>query len=66
MNNSLGFPGIFRGALDVRARDINRAMKEAVATAAMQGGAARVHADPDVVAENARSFIYEGKLGLVA
>jgi len=23
VNNSLGFPGIFRGALDVRARDIN-------------------------------------------
>jgi hypothetical protein len=25
-----------------------------------------VHVDPDVVAENARSFIYEDKLGLVA
>jgi malate dehydrogenase (oxaloacetate-decarboxylating) len=101
VNNSLGFPGIFRGALDVRARDINQAMKEAaaaamaglitekelrpdyiiphmldfrvpvavakaVATAAMQTGVARVHVDPEVVAENARAFIYEGKLGLVA
>jgi len=101
VNNSLGFPGIFRGALDVRARDINQAMKEAaaaamaglitekelrpdyiipymldfrvpvavakaVATAAMQSGVARVQVDPEVVAENARSFIYEGKLGLVA
>ncbi len=101
VNNSLGFPGIFRGALDVRARDINQAMKEAaatamaglitekelrpdyiiphmldfrvpvavakaVATAAMQSGVARVHVDPEVVAESARSFIYEGKLGLVA
>jgi len=101
VNNSLGFPGIFRGALDVRARDINQAMKEAaataiaglitekeprpdyiiphmldfrvpvavakaVATAAMQSGVARVHVDPEVVAENARAFIYEGKLGLVA
>ena len=27
VNNVLGFPGIFRGALDVRARDINEAMK---------------------------------------
>jgi malate dehydrogenase (oxaloacetate-decarboxylating) len=101
VNNSLGFPGIFRGALDVRARDINQAMKEAaaaaiaglvsekelrpdyiipymldfrvpvavakaVATAAMQSGAARLHVDPEVVAENARAFIYEGKLGLIA
>jgi len=101
VNNSLGFPGIFRGALDVRARDINPAMKEAaaqaiaglvtekelkpeyiipymldfrvpvsvakaVATAAMQSGVARLQVDPEVVAENARAFIYEGKLGLVA
>jgi len=101
VNNSLGFPGIFRGALDVRARDINQAMKEAaahaiaglvtekelkpeyiipymldfrvpvtvakaVATAAMQSGVARLQVDPEVVAENARAFIYEGKLGLVA
>jgi malate dehydrogenase (oxaloacetate-decarboxylating) len=27
INNSLGFPGIFRGALDVRASDINEEMK---------------------------------------
>ena len=27
VNNSLGFPGIFRGALDVRASDINEEMK---------------------------------------
>ena len=101
MNNSLGFPGIFRGALDVRARDINQAMKaaaaqaiaglvsekdlkpeyiipamldfrvpvavaKAVAIAAMQSGIARLQVDPEVVAENARAFIYEGKLGLVA
>ena len=26
INNVLGFPGIFRGALDVRAKDINEAM----------------------------------------
>jgi len=27
LNNALGFPGIFRGALDARARDINEEMK---------------------------------------
>ncbi|MFI5338848.1 MAG: NADP-dependent malic enzyme [Candidatus Methylomirabilales bacterium] len=100
VNNSLGFPGIFRGALDVRAREINDAMKiaashaiadlvgpkdlkpeciipnmldfrvpvavaKAVAMAAMQTGVARLKVDPEVIAENARAFIYEGKLGLV-
>ena len=33
INNVLVFPGIFRGALDVRARDINDAMKVAAAKA---------------------------------
>ena len=33
INNVLAFPGIFRGALDVRARDINEAMKTAAAYA---------------------------------
>ena len=33
INNVLAFPGIFRGALDVRARDINDEMKLAAATA---------------------------------
>ncbi|MBM1154584.1 NADP-dependent malic enzyme [archaeon] len=33
INNLLGFPAIFRGALDVRARDINEAMKKAAAEA---------------------------------
>jgi malate dehydrogenase (oxaloacetate-decarboxylating) len=33
INNVLAFPGIFRGALDVRARDINDAMKIAAAHA---------------------------------
>jgi len=100
VNNSLGFPGIFRGALDVRAREINDAMivaaahaiaglvsdkelrpdyilphmldfrvpvtvAKAVATAAMETGVARLQVPPEVVAENARAFIYEGKLGLV-
>jgi malate dehydrogenase (oxaloacetate-decarboxylating)(NADP+) len=33
VNNVLGFPGIFRGALDVRAADINEAMKLAASQA---------------------------------
>ena len=33
INNVLAFPGIFRGALDVRARDINEEMKLAAARA---------------------------------
>ncbi len=33
INNVLAFPGIFRGALDVRAKDINEAMKLAAARA---------------------------------
>lgn len=33
INNALAFPGIFRGALDVRARTINEAMKLAAAQA---------------------------------
>jgi len=33
VNNALGFPGIFRGALDARARDINEEMKTAASSA---------------------------------
>ena len=33
INNVLAFPGIFRGALDVRASDINEAMKMAASHA---------------------------------
>ena len=33
VNNCLGFPGIFRGALDVRAREINEEMKLAASRA---------------------------------
>lgn len=33
INNSLGFPGIFRGVLDTRSRDINEEMKLAAANA---------------------------------
>ena len=33
INNVLAFPGVFRGALDVRARDINTEMKAAAVRA---------------------------------
>ena len=33
INNVLAFPGVFRGALDVRAREINTAMKAAAVRA---------------------------------
>ena len=33
INNVLAFPGVFRGAFDVRARDINEEMKMAAAQA---------------------------------
>src|SRR5205085_866466 len=97
VNNSLVFPGLFRGALDVRARVINEEMKlaaaerlaslvsdrdlengqiipqamnfdiapalaAAVAQAAMESGVARLHVDPQVVAEHCHDFIYEGIL----
>jgi malate dehydrogenase (oxaloacetate-decarboxylating) len=41
------------------------AVAKAVATAAMETGVARLTLDPEVIAENARAYIYEGKLGLV-
>lgn len=91
VNNVLAFPGIFRGALDVRATNINEQMKmaaveaiaglvsekdlspeyvipapfdprvapavaSAVAKAAMETGVARVHVDPNDVAEKTRKL----------
>ncbi|MFD2046308.1 NADP-dependent malic enzyme [Ornithinibacillus salinisoli] len=91
VNNVLAFPGIFRGALDVRATRINEKMKIAaaeaiaslineedlnpdyvipgpfdarvaplvassVAKAAMESGVARIHVNPDEVAEKTRKL----------
>ena len=47
MNNVLAFPGVFKGALSVRARDINTAMKVAAA-----------HAIADLVSDEERSEDY--------
>jgi malate dehydrogenase (oxaloacetate-decarboxylating) len=43
INNSLAFPGVFRGALDVRATEVTESMKLAAADAiaALVGGDAR-------------------------
>lgn len=96
INNILAFPGIFRGALDVRATDINDAMKiaaaeaiaemvperelcatkiipfsfdrevaprvaAATARAAIASGVARLHIDPEAVAENLRQRLARQK-----
>jgi malate dehydrogenase (oxaloacetate-decarboxylating)(NADP+) len=42
INNVLGFPGIFRGALDVRATDINEAMKLAASEALAELAAEKI------------------------
>jgi malate dehydrogenase (oxaloacetate-decarboxylating) len=47
VNNVLAFPGIFRGALDVRARDINEEMKVAAAYAI-----ASIISDDELTEEN--------------
>ncbi len=45
INNMLGFPGIFRGLLDVRAKGVNEAVKlaaaRAIAVHGQRGGVAR-------------------------
>ena len=48
VNNSLAFPGIFRGALDVRASDINEAMKIAAARA-IAGMVTEAELEPDYI-----------------
>ncbi len=98
VNNSLVFPGVFRGALDVRARMIDEPMKiaaaraiaglvsekelspelivpksmdfrvpaavaSAVAESALQTGVARLRVDPEIIAQQTRTLIYEGDLG---
>jgi malate dehydrogenase (oxaloacetate-decarboxylating) len=100
VNNSLVFPGVFRGALDVRARVINEPMKiaaaqaiagmvlnkelepdyiipkgmdfrvppvvaQAVARAAIETGVAKIELDPELIAQQTRTMIYEGELGYI-
>ena len=48
INNVLGFPGIFRGALDVRAKDINEEMKLAASEALAELAAMEIPEDVKV------------------
>ena len=54
INNVLGFPGIFRGALDVRARDINLEMKLAASEALAE--IAREAVPPEIKAQLAVAY----------
>ena len=58
INNVLGFPGIFRGALDVRARDINEDMKIAAVYAL-----ASLVSDADLKPEYIIANAFDGRVG---
>ena len=62
INNVLGFPGIFRGALDVRARDINEEMKLAASAALAELATEAVPAD--VKAQLAEAYPDDAKAGM--
>ena len=62
INNVLGFPGIFRGALDVRAKDINEAMKIAAAEALAELAVAAI--PPAVKRELAAAYPKDAAAGL--
>ncbi|MBR0459747.1 MAG: malate dehydrogenase [Victivallales bacterium] len=62
VNNVLGFPGIFRGALDVRASDINEAMKLAAAKALAELANCAVPAE--VKAELAKAYPEDAAKGM--
>lgn len=62
INNVLGFPGIFRGALDVRAKDINEAMKLAASQALAELAGMEIPAD--VKAELAKAYPADAAKGL--
>ena len=62
INNVLAFPGIFRGALDVRASDINEEMKMAAAYAI-----AHVIPDDELAADNIMPMAFDERVtGAVA
>ena len=62
INNVLGFPGIFRGALDVQATDINEAMKIGAAEALAELATMEIPAD--VKKELAEAYPEDAKRGL--
>lgn len=58
INNVLAFPGIFRGALDVRASDINEEMKIAAA-----GAIASLVSDEELSADYILPFAFDRRIG---
>lgn len=62
INNVLGFPGIFRGALDVRATDINEAMKLAAAKALTE--VAEMKVDPETFRDLAVAYPKDAEAGM--
>ena len=62
VNNVLGFPGIFRGALDVRAKDINEAMKHAASRALAE--IAREPIPADILAELKAAYPEDAAAGV--
>ncbi len=69
VNNVLGFPGIFRGALDVRATDINEEMKLAASKALAEIVTEKIPQDVCEILsraypEDARNGMFEGECPL--
>ena len=69
VNNVLGFPGIFRGALDVRATDINEAMKLAASRALAEIAAEPIPADilailKEAYPADAANGVFDGEIPL--
>ncbi|MBQ6473296.1 MAG: malate dehydrogenase [Victivallales bacterium] len=62
VNNVLGFPGIFRGALDVRASDINEEMKMAAARALAE--LATLPVPEEVKAQLAKAYPADAAAGM--
>ena len=63
VNNVMGFPGIFRGALDVRAKTINEEMKRAASEAL--AALAREECLPEIAQAYGGSFPPFGKTALL-
>jgi len=69
VNNVLGFPGIFRGALDTRAKQINEQMKIAASEALAEVAKEKIPADVLEFMKNAypadfKSGVFEGDMPL--
>ena len=62
INNVLGFPGIFRGALDVRATDINEEMKLAASEALAELAAEKI--DDEVKKDLAIAYPKDTEVGM--